>query len=281
MRLVVQGPAIRNQHLAAITHLLPAYRGEQFTQTGQHAFHLPNQQDMVDEVRNFCAAERIDCAWVNDRHTLRNIGLVVMDMDSTLISIECIDEIADMCGLKPQVAKITERAMQGEIDFAESLKRRVSLLAGLDETALQKVVNERLQLNPGALEWIAACKQHGIKTMLVSGGFDFFASQVQAMTGLDEVRANQLEIINGKLTGHVLGHIVDAQAKADFLTSLGQELGLRQDQIIAIGDGANDLKMMSAAGAGVAYHAKPVVQAQASYALNYTGLDGLIHLFTT
>ncbi len=281
MRLVVQGPAIRNQHLAAITHLLPAYRGEQFTQTGQHAFHLPNQQDMVDEVRNFCAAERIDCAWVNDRHTLRNIGLVVMDMDSTLISIECIDEIADMCGLKPQVAKITERAMQGEIDFAESLKRRVSLLAGLDEAALQKVVNERLQLNPGALEWIAACKQHGIKTMLVSGGFDFFASQVQAMTGLDEVRANQLEIINGKLTGHVLGHIVDAQAKADFLTSLGQELGLRQDQIIAIGDGANDLKMMSAAGAGVAYHAKPVVQAQASYALNYTGLDGLIHLFTT
>lgn len=281
MRLVVQGPAIRNQHLAAITHLLPTYRGEQFTQTGQHAFHLPNQQDVVDEVRNFCAAERIDCAWVDDRHTLRNIGLVVMDMDSTLISIECIDEIADMCGLKPQVAKITESAMQGEIDFAESLKRRVSLLAGLDEAALQKVVNERLQLNPGALEWIAACKQHGIKTMLVSGGFDFFASQVQAMTGLDEVRANQLEIINGKLTGQVLGHIVDAQAKADFLTSLGQELGLRQDQIIAIGDGANDLKMMSAAGAGVAYHAKPVVQAQASYALNYTGLDGLIHLFTT
>lgn len=281
MRLVVQGPAIRNQHLAAITHLLPAYRGEQFTQTGQHAFHLPNQQDVVDEVKSFCATERIDCAWVDDRHTLRNIGLVVMDMDSTLISIECIDEIADMCGLKPQVAKITESAMQGEIDFAESLKRRVSLLAGLDEAALQKVVDERLQLNPGALEWIAACKQHGIKTMLVSGGFDFFASQVQAMTGLDEIRANQLEIINGKLTGHVLGHIVDAQAKADFLTSLGQELGLRQDQIIAIGDGANDLKMMSAAGAGVAYHAKPVVQAQASYALNYTGLDGLTHLFTT
>lgn len=280
MRLVVQGPSIRNQHLVTLTHLVPSYRGEQFTQVGQHAYYLPNQQEVSPQVVEFCATEQIDCAYVKNQHTLNNIGLVVMDMDSTLISIECIDEIADMCGLKPQVAEITESAMRGEIEFAESLRRRVKLLTGLDESALQRVINERLQLNPGALEWIACCKQHNIKTLLVSGGFDFFAERVKAMAGLDHVRANSLEIIDGKLTGHVLGNIVDAQVKADALTQLGQQLGLKQDQIIAVGDGANDLKMMAAAGAGVAYHAKPIVQEQASYALNYSGLDGLIHLFT-
>lgn len=280
MRLVVQGSSIRSQHLAAITHLLPHYRGEQFTQVGEFAYYLPNQQEISLEVQHFCSAEKIDCAYVQNQQTLKNIGLAVMDMDSTLISIECIDEIADMCGFKPQVAKITESAMLGEIEFAESLRLRVKLLAGLDESALQRVIDERLQLNPGALEWIASCQQHGIKTMLVSGGFDFFAERVQAMTGLDYVRANSLEIIDGKLTGNLLGKIVDAQAKADFLTQLGQELGLKKDQIIAIGDGANDLKMMSAAGAGIAYHAKPIVQQQATYALNYSDLSGLIHLFT-
>lgn len=280
MRLVVQGSNIRGQHLAALTHLVPSYRGEQFTQVGEHAYYLPNQQEISAEVVKFCAAENMDCAYVRNQHTLKNIGLVVMDMDSTLISIECIDEIADMCGLKPEVAKITESAMRGEIEFAESLRKRVKLLTGLDEAALHRVIDERLQLNPGALEWIACCKQNNIKTLLVSGGFDFFAERVQAMTSLDYVRANSLEIIDGKLTGQLLGHIVDAQAKADFLSELGQQLGLKQDQIIAVGDGANDLKMMAAAGAGVAYHAKPIVQAQASYALNYSGLDGLIHLFS-
>lgn len=280
MRLVVQGSSIRSQHLATITHLLPRYRGEQFTQVGEHAYYLPNQQEISLEVQHFCSEEKIDYAYVQNQHTLKNIGLAVMDMDSTLISIECIDEIADMCGFKPQVAKITESAMLGEIEFAESLRLRVKLLVGLDESALQRVVDERMKLNPGALEWIACCKEHGIKTMLVSGGFDFFAERVQAMTGLDYIRSNSLEIIHGKLTGNVLGNIVDAQAKADFLVQVGQELGLKQDQIIAIGDGANDLKMMSAAGAGIAYHAKPIVQQQASYSLNYTDLSGLIHLFT-
>lgn len=280
MRLVVQGSSIRGQHLAAITHLVPNYRGEQFTQVGEHAYYLPNQLKTSPQVQQFCASEKFDCAYVQNQHTLNNIGLVVMDMDSTLISIECIDEIADMCSLKPEVAKITESAMRGEIEFAESLRQRVKLLAGLDESALQRVIDERLQLNPGALEWVACCKQHNITTLLVSGGFDFFAERVQAMTGLDHIRANSLEIIDGKLTGHVLGEIVDAQAKADTLIQLGRQLGLKQDQIIAVGDGANDLKMMAAAGAGIAYHAKPIVQEQASYTLNHSGLDGLIHLFT-
>jgi phosphoserine phosphatase len=202
-------------------------------------------------------------------------------MDSTLISIECIDEIADMVGIKPQVAAITERAMQGELDFAQSLRERVALLKGLSEDDLMRVLNERLQLNPGAKEWIESCKQNKITTLLVSGGFTFFAERVKSMLGLDYAVSNTLEIIDGKLTGRVLGDIVDAQVKANELIKLRDQLGLSAAQTIAIGDGANDLKMMAAAGAGVAYHAKPVVQAQASYALNHVGLDGVINLFTS
>ncbi|BCM25562.1 hypothetical protein ZMTM_18210 [Methyloradius palustris] len=203
-----------------------------------------------------------------------------MDMDSTLINIECIDEIADMMGIKPQVAEITESAMRGEIQFEESLRRRVSLLKGLNASALQRVIDERLQLNPGAEAWITSCKQHNIKTMLVSGGFDFFADYLKNLLGLDYAHSNSLEIIDGKLTGQVLGKVVDAQAKADFLIQARNQLGLNQSQVIAIGDGANDLKMMAEAAAGIAYHAKPVVQQQATYALNHSGLDGIIHLFS-
>ena len=203
-----------------------------------------------------------------------------MDMDSTLIAIECIDEIADMMNLKPQISAITESAMRGEIDFSTSLKKRVALLKGLDEAALQRVIDERLKLNPGALEWIAACKASNIKTMVVSGGFTMFVNHVKALLGLDYAVANTLEIVDGKLTGNVLGEIVDADRKALELTKLRDTLGLKESQTIAIGDGANDLKMMSAAGVGIAYHAKPVVQQQAMYALNNTGMEGAIYLLT-
>ena len=201
-----------------------------------------------------------------------------MDMDSTLISIECIDEIADMQGLKPQVAVITEAAMRGEIDFAESLRRRVALLEGLDEYTLQRVYDERLRLNPGAETLLAGLKQHDIKTLLVSGGFIFFTERLKARLGLDFAHANQLEIMNGKLTGKVLGKIVDAQGKADWLNRIRVELELQPAQVIAMGDGANDLKMMAEAGVSIAYHAKPVVRAQAGYALNFVGLDGVLAL---
>lgn len=281
MRLVVQGSAIRLAHLSHIHQLAGAPQGQQFMQIGQHAFYLPAQTEPKAEIHAFCQSQQIDCAYVPDKLTLKRIGLAVMDMDSTLINIECIDEIADMCGLKPQVAAITESAMRGEIEFAESLRRRVALLKGLDQSALQRVVDERLALNPGAKAWIDCCKANGIKTMLVSGGFDFFAERVKALAGLDYTEANQLEIIDGKLTGQVLGNIVDAQAKADFLVQTREQLGLNADQVIAIGDGANDLNMMSVAAAGVAYHAKPIVQQQATFALNFSGLDGLIGLFTT
>lgn len=281
MRFVVQSPAINYHHLQHLHKLCHAAQGQQFMQIAQHAYYLPGQLNASPEALAFCASEQLDGAFVADTLTLNTIALVVMDMDSTLINIECIDEIADMCGLKPQVAAITESAMRGDIEFAESLRRRVALLQGLDEDALRRVVDERLQLNPGAQQLIDCCKQHGIKTMLVSGGFDFFANRVKDMLGLDETRANTLEIVDGRLTGKLLGDIVDAQAKADFLVQLREQSGMKTDQVIAIGDGANDLKMMAVATAGVAYHAKPVVQQQASFALNYNGLDGVINLFNT
>jgi phosphoserine phosphatase len=279
MRLVVQGSAITFPHLAHIHQLSGS--SVQFVQIAQHAYYLANQADPNPAVQQFCAAQHIDCAYVQNGQLLANFGLCVMDMDSTLISIECIDEIADMVGIKPQVAAITERAMQGELDFAQSLRERVALLKGLSEDDLMRVLNERLQLNPGAKEWIESCKQNKITTLLVSGGFTFFAERVKSMLGLDYAVSNTLEIIDGKLTGRVLGDIVDAQVKANELIKLRDQLGLSAAQTIAIGDGANDLKMMAAAGAGVAYHAKPVVQAQASYALNHVGLDGVINLFTS
>lgn len=278
MRLVVQGPAISMAHLSHIHGLVGGHT--QFMQVAQHAYYLPVAEGDYVDVKAFCASQQIDCALVQDAHRLQNMGLCVMDMDSTLIAIECIDEIADMMGLKPQVADITEAAMRGELDFAASLRKRVALLKGLPESALQRVIDERLTFNPGAQAWINACKQHGIKTMVVSGGFTFFANHVKQTLGLDYAVSNTLEIVDGKLTGQVLGDIVDAQRKADELVKLRDALGLTASQTIAIGDGANDLKMMAVAAVGVAYHAKPVVQEQAMHALNVVGLDGVTHLLS-
>lgn len=278
MRLVVQGTSIQMPHLSHIHGLIG--ENTQFIQIAEHAYYLPTKASKLDEVTAFCAEQSIDMALVPDNQRLAHFGLCVMDMDSTLIAIECIDEIADMMQIKPQVADITEAAMRGELDFSESLRQRVALLAGLDEAALQRVVDERLRLNPGAEAWVAACKDNHIKTMVVSGGFTFFAHHVQKILGLDYAVSNVLEIVDGKLTGKVVGNIVDAERKAQELVQLRDQLGITAEQTIAIGDGANDLKMMDVAGAGVAYHAKPVVQAQASYALNYNGLDGVTNLFS-
>ena len=278
MRLVVQGRAITVAHLTHIHRLIGG--NTQFMQVGEFSYYLPTQTSDVDAIKTFCAEQQIDCALVPDSQRLSHFGLCVMDMDSTLISIECIDEIADMMQIKPQISAITEAAMRGELDFAESLKQRVTLLKGLPEDALQRVIDERLKLNPGAQEWIAACKANNIKTMVVSGGFTFFANHVQQLLGLDYAVSNTLEIVDGKLTGNIVGDIVDAERKAQELVKLRDKLGLKADQTIAIGDGANDLKMMAVAAAGVAYHAKPVVQAQATYALNFNGLDAVAALFT-
>ena len=279
MRLVIQGSAISMAHLTHIHGLIGEHT--QFMQVAEHAYYLPIHNAVTPDVRAFCAEQQIDYAEVPDNQSLAHFGLCVMDMDSTLISIECIDEIADMMGIKPQVAEITEAAMRGELDFSTSLRKRVALLKGLDETALQRVIDERLQFNPGAQAWIDACKNNNIKTMVVSGGFTFFANHVKQSLGLDYAVSNTLEIIDGKLTGNILGDIVDAERKAQELTRLRDELGLTETQTIAIGDGANDLKMMSVAGVSVAYHAKPLVQQQAMYALNFSGLDGVANLLTS
>ena len=277
MNLILQAlhaiPAAQVEH---ITTLASAQRTEQIT---PHAYRLHGVEPH-EIIGAYCFEHQIDFGYIPEGKHLGDFGLLVMDMDSTLINIECIDEIADMQGLKPQVAEITEAAMRGEIEFAESLRRRVALLQGLDESALLRVYDERLQLNPGAEQMLAAMKRHGIRTMLVSGGFVNFTERLKQRLGLDYAHANTLEIVHGKLTGKVLGDIVDAQGKADWLNRVREELGLGREQVIAMGDGANDLKMMAQAGVSIAYHAKPVVRAQASYALNFVGLDGLVNLLS-
>ena len=274
MRLVIQGVASPEQ----LSRLKQLAAGGRFTPLTACAYSLETDGNHYAEISAYCDQERLDCAYIPKTLTLDAFGLVVMDMDSTLISIETIDEIADLQGLRAEVAAITESAMRGEIEYAESLRRRVALLAGEDESALRRVYEERLRLNPGAEALLAELRRRGIKTMLLSGGFTYFTERLQARLGFDYAAANTLEIIAGKLTGKLLGKIVDAQGKADWLAKVRDGLGLGQEQVMAIGDGANDIPMLAAAGFGIAYHAKPVVRAQAACALNHVGLDGVLNL---
>lgn len=225
-----------------------------------------------------CLQARLDYAFIDAGRKLADFRLVAMDMDSTLITIECIDEIADMQGLKPQVAEITEAAMRGEIEFNESLTRRVALLKGLDAGALQRVYDERLQLSAGAENMLKAVQAAGLKTLLVSGGFTFFTDRMKARLNLDYTHANTLEVVDGKLTGKVVGGIVNADEKRATVERVCREIGAEPAQAIVMGDGANDLRMMGISGLSVAFRAKPVVRAQASVGLNFVGLDGILNL---
>lgn len=225
-----------------------------------------------------CLQARLDYAFIEEGSKLSDFRLVAMDMDSTLITIECIDEIADMQGLKPQVAEITEAAMRGEIEFNESLTRRVALLKGLDAGALQRVYDERLQLSLGAENMLKAVQAAGLKTLLVSGGFTFFTDRMKARLNLDYTHANTLEVAEGKLTGKVVGGIVNADEKRATVERICREIGAEPSQAIVMGDGANDLRMMGISGLSVAFRAKPVVRAQASVGLNFVGLDGILNL---
>ena len=207
------------------------------------------------------------------------IKLFVSDMDSTLINIECIDEIADFANIKPQVAAITERAMQGELDFNASLIERVTLLKGLDISVLDKVYAERLQVNPGGQDLIEFFKGQGIRSAVVSGGFTYFTHRLAKDIGLDHARANELDIENNQLTGVTQGSIINATAKSEFVIELCEQYQISPNQVIVVGDGANDLAMMSIAGLSVAYHAKPSVIKQANIVISFGGLDKIVDLF--
>src|SRR6266699_2285338 len=273
--LIIQGLEVETPDLKEIAKHSGSARIEGI---GNNAFRLHDYQTQ-DGVAEYCANAKLDFAFVPQPRKLSDFGLVAMDMDSTLITIECIDEIADLRGIKPQVAAITASAMRGEIDYRESLRRRLELLAGLQESALQRVYDERLRLSPGAEPMLGRLRCLGIKTLLVSSGFTYFTERLKDRLSLDYTLSNTLAIQNHKLSGKVLGRTVDAQIKAAKLRELRDALGLSRDQIIAFGDGANDLAMMAEAGVSIAYHAKPVVREHATYCFDYVGLDGLVKLF--
>jgi phosphoserine phosphatase len=273
--LVIQGAEVETADLKALAKLTG---GQRIERIGPNAFRILGAQPH-GEVPALCAAAQLDHAYVPPGRRLADFGLAVMDMDSTLISIECIDEIADMQGIKAEVAAITAAAMRGELDYAESLRRRVRLLAGLEESALERVYRERLELTPGAERLLKGLRAQAIPTLLVSGGFEFFTERLKARLAIDHTCANRLEVVDGKLTGRLLGEIVDANGKAAELVRVRDALGLERGQVIGIGDGANDLPFLKQSGVSIAFRAKPAVREATTHCLDYVGLDGVLNLF--
>ena len=280
--LVVQSPALSTDLIEQAAAIAEASGVQRIGTTAARLLAVNDNTDTRAEILAWGERSLVDTAYVLAGSRLRDCKVLAMDMDSTLINIECIDEIAAFGGVKEQVASITEAAMRGEIkDFSESLTRRVAFLKGLSADVLQSVYEQKLRFNPGAEKLVATAKQAGLKVLLVSGGFTFFTEKLKARIGLDAAHANVLGAENGLLTGHVVGRILDAQGKADTLRAFAQDCGATANQIIAIGDGANDLKMLGLADYSVAYRAKPVVRTQAKFALNVSGLDGVLNWFET
>ena len=277
MNLVIQGVEVETgdlKVLAKVSH------GTAIERLADNAFRITQADPGArDAVSVHCAEARLDWGFVDEGRKLSDFRLLAMDMDSTLISIECIDEIADYAGRKAEVAAVTASAMRGEIDWPQSLRQRVGALGGLEESSLERVYRDRLRFNPGAERLIAAARKAGVKTLLVSGGFTYFTDRVRDTLGLDYAYSNVLVIESGKLSGAVTGPLVDAHGKAAHVARLKEELGISREEVIAIGDGANDLLMLAEAGTSIAYHAKPVVREKARYALDFVGLDGVLNLF--
>ncbi|RPH66058.1 MAG: phosphoserine phosphatase SerB [Burkholderiales bacterium] len=275
-RLVVQHPQLSDGAVAAFRSAL----GRAPT------LHLPQLATWEpvtidgDRVGEIADTVDVDAEIVPLSARLSDYRLLAFDMDSTLITIECVDEIAEFAGRKAEVAAITAAAMRGEIaDYDESLRRRVALLAGLPESTLQRVYDERVRLSPGAETLIVAARAAGLKILLVSGGFTFFTERLSARLRFDFTRANTLEIVDGRLTGRVLGEIVNADVKRRTVEQACASIGCTPSQAIVVGDGANDLKMMSIAGVSVAYRAKPVVHSETTHAINHCGLDAILNWF--
>lgn len=277
MHLIVQGDEVATPDLKALAALARARAIERIT---GKAFRLAHADPEAREaVAAHCEAAALDWGFVAQGRRLADFGLLALDMDSTLITMECIDEIADFAGRKAEVAAVTAAAMRGEIDWAQSLRSRVAALAGLEESVLERVYRERLRLTSGAEPLLAAARGAGLATLLVSGGFTYFTDRLGARLGFTEAHGNQLVFEGGRLAGRVTGPLVDADGKAAHVARLRDALGLPRERVLAIGDGANDLKMMGEAGTSIAFRAKPVVRSRASYALSHVGLEGVLALF--
>jgi phosphoserine phosphatase len=275
-RLVVQHPALGDAAVDAFADAVDA-RPDRRTQAlaEWHGVSIDGER-----VGHLADALRVDAEIVPPGLRLQDFRLAAFDMDSTLITIECVDEIADYVGRKAEVAAITEAAMRGEIaDYDESLRRRVALLAGLPEATLERVWAERVRLSPGAQALVDTLKAAGLRLLLVSGGFTFFTERLKARLGMDFAHANLLEVEGGLLTGRLRGPIVNAEAKRRIVEQTCLRVGCTPAQAIVVGDGANDLKMMSIAGLSVAFHAKPIVRDETTHAVNHCGLDAILNFF--
>jgi phosphoserine phosphatase len=272
MHLVIQGAEIETRDLKELAKLTSASAIDRLSAT---AFRLRGAQPAAG-IAELCATAKLDHGFVPEGRRLTDFRLLVMDMDSTLITMETIDELADMVNIKAEVAAITERAMRGEIEYDQSLRERLALLKGLDESALQRVYDERLKFSPGAERMLEKVRAAGIKTLLVSGGFTYMTDRLRSRVKLDYTHSNVLEISNGKLTGKVIGEIVNADAKLAAMRRIAAEIGASKEQIAGVGDGANDLKFMAECGVSIAYRAKPVVREKTTYAINHAGLDALL-----
>ncbi len=276
-RLVIQHPTLSDAAVAAVVREVG--KPPHCRTTGLAIWDTVDLRG--EEVDTLARSLQVDAEIVSPTLRLTDFGLAAFDMDSTLITIECIDEIADYIGRKAEVAAITEAAMRGEIaDYDESLRRRVALLEGLPQDTLQQVWNERVRLSPGADALIGAMKRAGLRVLVVSGGFTFFTERIKQRLGLDLARSNVLEVSDGKLTGRLVGPIINAQGKRRVVEQTCAMLGITPAQAIVVGDGANDLAMMSIAGMSVAYHAKPIVHSHTHHAVNHNGLDAILNFFS-
>ena len=275
-RLVVQHPALADEAVAAFAAAVGRA-------PGLRVDTLAAWKDAgitAAQVTRLAGQWSVDAEIVPAGARLTDYRLIAFDMDSTLITVECVDEIADCAGRKAEVAAITEAAMRGEIaDYDESLRRRVALLEGLPVEVLQQVYDERVRTSPGAERLIGECRRAGLKVMVVSGGFTFFTDRLRARLGLDYTHASSLGVANGRLTGRLVGEIVNAEVKKRVLEQVCADAGITPAQAIVVGDGANDLKMMSVAGMSVAYRAKPIVRSETTHAINHCGLDAVLGLF--